>query len=72
MTITQARKILTDLGYDVHGDQPMGNPRRYFVERTALAKRYDLPVGGSFEKDALKTFVYDAACKAGCTALPNF
>ena len=72
MTITQARKILTDLGYDVHGYQAMGNPRRYFVERTALAKRYDLPVGGSFEKDALKTFVYDAVCKAGCTALPKF
>ena len=72
MTITQARRILADLGYDVHGYQAMGNPRRYHAERTELAKRYGLPAGGSFDKDGLKAFVLDAVCKAGCTALPTW
>ena len=72
MTITQARRILTDLGYEVIGYQTMGNPRRYHAERTALAKRYGLPAGGSFDKDGLKAFVLDAVCKAGCTALPTW
>ena len=72
MTINQARQILADLGYDVYGYQAMGNPRRYHAERTALAKRYGLPVGGSFDKDGLKAFVFDAVAKAGCTALPTW
>jgi hypothetical protein len=72
MTIAFARKILKDLGYDVIGYQAMGNPRRYRVERMELAKRYDLPLGGSFDKDGLKSFVFNAVAKAGCTALPTF
>jgi hypothetical protein len=72
MTITQARQILTDLGYEVYGYQAMGNPRRYRADRLDLAKRYNLPIGGSFDKDALKAFVFDAVAQAGCTALPTF
>ena len=72
MTVSFARKVLKDLGYDVIGYQAMGNPRRYSVERNELAKRYDLPVGGRFDKDGLKAFVFTAVAKAGCTALPTF
>ena len=57
MTITQARQILTDLGYDVYGYQAMGNPRRYLVCREPLAEFCGLPAGGTFDKDGLKAFV---------------
>ena len=60
MTITQARRILEGLGYAVHGYQAMGNPRRYHAERSDLAKRFDLPKGGSFDKDGLKAFTLAA------------
>ena len=56
MTITQARRILEDLGYAVHGYQAMGNPRRYLVYRGPLAEFCNLPAGGTFEKDQLKAF----------------
>ena len=70
ITLQQARKILTDLGYDVFGYQAMGSPRRYHCERQDLARRYNLPTGGSFDLAGLKSFCLAAVCKAGCTALP--
>jgi len=56
MTITEARKTLTQLGYDLLGYQAMGRERRYCVWRGQLAEFCNLPTGGSFDKDGLKAF----------------
>ena len=66
MTTAQAIDILLDLGYSVGSS----DYQLFVVARTPLAARYDLPKGGGFNKLALKDFVFDAVCKAGCTALP--
>ena len=57
MTISQAREILTQFGYNVLGYQAMGKERRYCVWRGQLAEFCNLPIGGSFDKDGLKAFV---------------
>lgn len=69
--VNTARKILTDLGYEVFGFQAMGRPRRYHCERKELAMYYDLPAGGEFDLAGLKALCLKAVSTAGCTAFPT-
>ena len=68
MTTQQAIDILWDLGYSVSRKEGGG----FVVARTPQAVHYNLPRGCALAPQELKTFVYDAVCKAGCTALPKF
>ena len=68
MTTSEAINILWDLGYSVASD----GEQAVVVARTPLAARYDLPRGRRLEAEQLESFVFDAVCKAGCTALPTW
>ena len=68
MTNAQAIDILFDLGYSVAS----GEEQFFYVARTPLAARYDLPKGRKLQAHELDSFVFDAVCKAGCTALPTW
>jgi len=68
MTTSEAINILWDLGYSVASD----GKQAVVVARTPLAARYDLPRGRRLQAEQLESFVFDAVCKAGCTALPNW
>ena len=68
MTTAQAIDILWDLGYSVASS----DHQAFFVARTPLAARYDLPKGRKLQAEQLESFVLDAVCKAGCTALPTW
>ena len=71
ITLNAARKILTDLGYEVVAFNSVREGRIYHAERRVLAKRYDLPAGDWFDLDGLKAFCLKAVGTAGCTALPT-
>jgi|TARA_Y100000033_G_scaffold11179_1_gene10327 hypothetical protein len=71
ITLNAARKILTDLGYEVVAFNSVREGRIYHAERRELAKRYDLPAGDWFDLAGLKAFCLKAVGTAGCTALPT-
>jgi hypothetical protein len=71
ITLSAARKILTDLGYEVVAFNSVREGRIYHAERRELAKRYDLPAGDWFDLAGLKAFCLKAVGTAGCTALPT-
>ena len=70
LPLNTARKILTDLGYEVVAFNSVREGRIYHAERRELAKRYDLPAGDWFDLAGIKSFCLAAVAKAGCTALP--
>ena len=71
ITLNAARKILTDLGYEVVAFNSVREGRIYHAERRELAKRYDLPAGDWFDLAGLKAFCLKVVGTAGCTALPT-